>query len=165
MTPSGPVVRFASTGDNDALYAILMRLSRDNPDPAALGLDHEKIKKFITAACKRDGCVAGVIDGPSGLVASVGLFPFLPWYAADWVISVHWLYVDSECRGGGKMADALFRFSVDHSRELSRASGVPLGLEISFVSRTRIAARTRLWSKYANQVGAMFFVAPEEVSK
>ena len=155
-------VRLAAPADEDALYALLLRLSQDNPDPSGLRFDHDKIQLHVENACARSGAVAGVIDDPNGegIIGSCGIFLFLPWYADEWILSCYWLYVDPPFRKFG-YGDLLFDFALKHRRDLSAASGYPLGLDISFVSRTHLPARERWWGKRAKKVGAMFFVAPD----
>ena len=162
-TPLQPrTVRIATATDERALFDLLMGLAEDNPDPASLPIAKPKIEKFVRAACTGNGGIAGVIDGPSGLVASVGVFLNQPWYTEAWTLSTHWLYVDPAYRASGRLSAALFKFALQHRRDLSRLSGMALGLDISFVSKKRVAARTRLWRRYAPQHGAMFYVFPDE---
>lgn len=158
-------VRIATPKDEAALYALLLRLHKDNPDPADLPLDHVKVGAHVHAVCTGNGGIAGVIDGPFGspdLIGSVGLLAITPWWSSATVISEHWLFLDPPYRDGTRHK-ALFDFALWHRRDMQRRTGLPLGLDISVLSNNRLAARERLWARHgARKVGALFYVPPDE---
>lgn len=156
-----PGTRVARSTDRDALYEMLMHLYIDNPDPAAVAISHEKLWKHIDAGTTGNGII-GVIDGAASPAGSIAIFPVQPWYSDEWVLSVHWLYVEPGARAAGGLHKSLFRFAQWHRADMERRVGKKLLCDCSFVSRSRIPARERLWSRYADKSGALFLLKRDD---
>ena len=153
-----PTVRIANHADELELRNLLDRLHADNPNPAGLPASDKKVWEVVMAACRGQGGIAGVVDGPEGgIIASIGMFWMVPWWTDVGCISEYWCYVDKEHRRGGRLYKALVAFAKTHRDEMSRRLGYKVGMEFSFLSSKRIDARARLWGKEAQLVGALFW--------
>lgn len=153
------VGRLAGPTDEDAVYAILRGLERDN----GLGYAHDegKVREAIRQGTEKKGAYVVVVDHPTEkgrVVASLGINWGEFWYSRDSYLSEVWLFVDPEHRKGTGYADALMEWSRWFGDALEEAAGRPLPFFTSVTSRKRFAAKQRWWRRRGKQVGAIFLL-------
>lgn len=151
---TGPV-RMATKEDEDRLVNMLIAFHREG------GLDiatcsPKKIREEVQVATQNQGAIAGVIDAPDGrIAASVGIFPLVPWYTDELVLQEQWFYVRAEFRGQG-MEKRLFDFAGAYRAEMSARMGRKIKCYVGIIDKRRLAAKIRLFSRRARQMGALF---------
>lgn len=152
-------VRHATIADAEALYWHLLNdLNEDN----SLGFVPSPIKvwEHVHACCTGKNGIAGVIDGPGGIIGSIGIECVQPWYSQDWFLMQVWQFVLPEHRRGTKHGEDLFAFAEFHRRYMCEHTGRDMLLETTVMSRKRLAAKTRLWRRHGQQIGAIFWSGP-----
>lgn len=159
-------VRLAGTEDIESLYWHLLNdYEADNglgwtPSP-------KKVLAHVRECCLQENGVAGIIDGLNGVIGSIGIEVYTPWYSDDEYLAQVWLFVMPEYRFGKRHWDDLCDFADWYREQMSEKLGKPLVLESSVTSHNRLPAKVRLWRRRAgHQVGATFWsgaeVAPSE---
>ena len=153
-------VRIAIQRDEPELFKLLHRLHDDNPNPANLPIDDEKVWAHVNACCRGQRAIAGVVDAPdgSGLIASVGIFYTTAWWTSLGNLSQYWLFCDEPYRYGGKIYKDLIKFSRWHRADMSARLGYNIGLENSFITKQDPAKRARLWRKTGKCIGLMYWL-------
>lgn len=149
-------VRLATIDDAEELYWFLLSdLGADN----SLGFTPslKKIWGHVHDCCTGKNGIAGVIDGPGGIIGSIGIEVVQPWHSEDWFLSQVWQFVHPEHRHGTKHGEDLFAFAEYHRRYMCEHTGRDMILETTVMSRKRLAAKTRLWRRHGQQIGAMFW--------
>jgi hypothetical protein len=161
------VVRLASPADEGSIFDLLMDLWANGTVARLLPYRPEKIFAKIREATERRGGIIGVIDGerPNYIVGSIGIFPDQTWYTDAYIMQQLWLYVrPRDGRGLGQLlgqfaneecqqlANGMARYALDHNESV-----MPLYLESYHISGDRIAAKDRLWRRFAGErVGSVF---------
>ncbi len=152
-------VRVATQADERALGALLLNDLRADND-MGLPVAEVRVWRNVISACRGMRGIAGVIDGPDGIVASVGIFAVQgAWYSSAWFLSQTWLFVKPGHRARGYARD-LFAFAEWHRADISARLGVEIGLETSVLSGKRLGAKARLWRRFARPVGHYFWSGP-----
>lgn len=149
--------RAATERDEAALFDLLMDLDRDN------GFGHpinpDRVLDTIRRGTRHVDAFIGVVDAPDGrLAASVALMVTQYWYSDDCFLAEQWLYVRPEYRKGGEMNAELFRWADAMRGLMSREAGKEWEIISAFWTRSRLAAKLRLWRRYARQVGGVFII-------
>ena len=145
-------VRLALPADESALYALLVALHHANP--MGSGYNPAMVLEQIRMGTEQRGGIIGVIDGPDGtLVASVGLFPYHPWYVDQWALNELWLFVRPEARHGAALYRDLFRFM-----QWVRQENPSMEILTNVVSRDRLPLKERIWARFAERIGAIYLV-------
>jgi hypothetical protein len=139
-------VRMARLEDEDAVYRLLMLLHAEN---ALASLSPEKVRSVITHATRGRGGIIGVIDGPNGIEASIGLALLQWWYSDEWHLEEIWNFVHPDHRRS------------THARrlvEFAKWSGDQLGTPVllGVLTRHRLFPKLRLLQRQVPQVGALF---------
>jgi hypothetical protein len=139
-------VRLARPDDEAAVYALLLDLHGEN----ALGsLAPAKVEAMLRRGTRGEGGVIGIIDGPRGIEASIGLVMTQWWYSEEWHLEEMWNFVHPDHRRSTH-AKKLVEFAKWTSDRL----GVPLLLGI--LTRHRLLPKMRLLQRQMPQVGALF---------
>lgn len=139
-------VRLAVRADEPAIYDLLMFLYAEN---AMAALAPDKVQRQIKKATRGNGGIIGVIDGPDGIVASVGLELTRWWYSDDWHLGELWVHIHPDHRDKSHERDL-----IAFAKQCADRLGVPLLMGI--ITGHRIAAKVRLYQRQINQVGALF---------
>lgn len=153
-------VRIAQPDDVAGLYwHLLGDLEADNS--LHIPVSERAVFQTVSELCNGGGGIAGIIDGPHGPVASIGIRAIKPWFSDQWLLSQVWLFVTPQARKGTRFGDDLFRFADWHRREMSQTLGYDLVLDNTILSFNRLEAKERFWSRYGKRVGAVFFIGGE----
>jgi hypothetical protein len=139
-------VRLARPGDEDAVYDLLLGLYSEN---ALFTLSEHKARATIRYATEKRGGIIGVIDGPKGLEATVGLALETYWYTDQWHLSEYWNYVSPEFRQSNHA-----KRLIDYSKWMADRLGVPLIMGI--LTTSHLAPKMRLYQRQLDQIGAFF---------
>lgn len=139
-------VRVARPGDEDAVYNLLLGLYSEN---ALFTLSEHKARETIRYATEKRGGWIGVIDGPNGLEATIGMALETFWYTDQWHLSEYWNYVAPEHRQSNHA-----RRLIDYAKWVADGIGVPLIMGI--MTTDRLAPKMRLYQRQLSQVGAFF---------
>lgn len=150
-------VRVATVADEEALFWLLMHdYSADND----LGFSVSPLKVYdrVHACCMAQGGIAGVIDGPDGIIGTIGIEAIQPWYSEDWILIQTWQFVLPEHRHGTTHGADLFAFAEAHRASVAKAKGADILMESMVMSEKRLEAKARLWRRKAGrQIGVMFW--------
>jgi hypothetical protein len=149
-------VRIATTDDTFEIYHHLMvDLQGDN----SLGLppDPVDVARVVGQMCRGENGICGVIEDSEGIAASIGIRAVKPWFTSEWMLSQIWLFVVPDARPGHHHAKDLFDFAQWHREDMSARTGAPVVLENTVLSLTRLPAKTRLWARHGEQIGAVFW--------
>lgn len=153
-------VRLATPQDIEPLYWMLMRdLAVDNS--LGIPVSPTMVLDWVYKCCRGDGAIAGVIDSPNGIVASTGVVASHHLFSDAWKLQQIWLFVTPQARKGARYADKLFQFCLWHKGDMSSRLGYDVPLEISVVSRKRLPAKLRLWGRYGEMIGGVFWTRGE----
>lgn len=148
-------VRIATPDDAPALYwHLLSGLAADNPMECTVS--PKKISEWVKKCCHGDGAIAGIIDGKTGIAGSVGICSGEHVFSTDCILEQIWLFVTPGTRRSGRHAIELFRFCLWHKGDMSRRLGYSIPLQMSVLSRKRLPAKLRLWSRYGEMIGGIF---------
>jgi hypothetical protein len=154
--PAVPVVRLATEADEAAVFELLLALYDDNAF-GAHPVNPDKVLAMIRRGTRKEGAFIGVIDGPDGRIAASAALDMTPyWYSDDWFLNEQWFFVRPECRSA-HLERALFRWA-EQIRRLMEGAGGRWEIVMGFWTPVRLAAKIRLWSRYARQVGAVFIM-------
>lgn len=104
--------------------------------------------------------LAGVIDGPDGIVGSIGIEMANAFYSDDPLLMQVWQFVRPEYRKGTNYGNDLFTFAEWHRQDMAAKIGRPLILETTILSHNRMDAKIRLWRRKGRMIGAMFWSGP-----
>lgn len=164
MTDKPASVRVALPADEEALFWLLQR---DLEDDNGLGFpaSPRKVYAHVHKCCTGDGAIAGVIDGPRGIVGSVGIEFISPWYSDVGMLIQIWQFVVPTNRSGKRFGEDLFAFAEWHRQDMSSRSGQDMVLDSTVMSHKRLAAKTRLWRRHGKQVGSIFWSGGENVQE
>lgn len=148
-------VRLALADDIPQLYFHLVNdLEADNS--LQIDVSPKAVLETVKECCEMRYAVAGIIDGPHGIMGSIGIRAMEPWFSKQTILSQTWLFVTPYARTTG-IFDDLFRFAEWHRQDMSQRVGYDIVLENSVLSFTRLPAKIRLWGRYGKQIGAVFW--------
>lgn len=139
-------VRLAGPQDEEQIFDLLMMLYAENS--MAL-LSPGKVRDTIKRATnERDGFI-GVIPGPNGLQATVGLFLSQWWYTDEWHLEEFWNFVHPEYRRS------------THAKKLIMwskwiADSIKLPMLMGILTKKQLEAKMRLIQRQMPQAGALF---------
>ena len=158
MTSRPELVRIAQPADEPALYAHLVTLHVHNP--LGVPMSEAKVRRVAHECCHHENYrLAGVIDGPLGIVASAGVGFGEFWFSDEQYLHETWVYVQPGHRANG-YADDLKDFLLWYREQLkSDVDGHLPDLVSSVTSVTRLPAKLRWWGSWARQVGGIFVVS------
>ncbi len=148
-------VRIATQADEEGLFFLLVNdLQADNDMHYPVSM--KRTYEHVRACCRGERGIAGVIDGPDGIVASVGIGASQLWYSDKWLLAEIWAFVHPDFRKGTGYGDDLFRFAQWHREDMSRRVGYEIDLERGVRSYKRLKAKMRFWGRYGTQIGGIF---------
>lgn len=154
-------VRIAQPDDVAALYwHLLGDLESDNS--LHIPVSERAVFRTVSELCNGSGGIAGVIDGPHGPVASIGIRAIKPWFSEQWMLSQVWLFVAPGARKGSHFGEDLFAFAEWHRTDMAKSLGYNLVLDNTILSFNRLEAKERLWSRFGKKVGSVFFIGGED---
>ncbi len=139
-------VRLAGPDDEDEVYDLLMKLYLEN---SMAELSSAKVRQTIRRATNEKDGFIGVIPGPDGLEATVGLFLSQWWYTDDWHVEEYWNFVHPDHRRTGH-ANRL----ISWSKWISDSLHMPMLMGI--LTKTQLEPKMRLFQRKMPQVGALF---------
>jgi GNAT superfamily N-acetyltransferase len=146
-----PGVRMARPEDEEAVWQLLLLLGAEN---AILPWSEKKVRAAIRHGTRGEGGIVGVIDGPGGIEASVGLQFSQFWYTEAWHLNELWLHVHPDHRATTH-AKRLVEFAKWCADRLSTPeTNIPLLFGV--VTRHRLLPKMRLFQRQAPQIGALF---------
>lgn len=139
-------VRIATPADEAPLFDLLWNdMYVDNVMSAYLVPTEAKVRGHVESVCHAKRGIAGIIDGPRGPIASIGIIWSEAWYSSVGFPAEIWNYVHRDHRKGHHHYRDLRRFSLWHRADLSEKVGYPLPLEVGVSSFNRLPAKMRLW--------------------
>ena len=152
-------IRLAEPEDIEPIFWSLYRTYSEDND---LGVPISPMAVFrkVEAMCNRQGGLAGVIDGPHGIVASIALqaVPFWFGYDEQPFITEIWCYVVKQYRKEGRFLYDLFNFAEWHRQDMSESLGYDMVLENAVLSTNRLPGLMRLYQQfYGAPTGGVFW--------
>lgn len=114
-----------------------------------------KVTALVQRAVNRDGAIAGIIEGETGIEASVGLAIEQYDYSDEKHLKMKWLGVRPAFRKGDRAAN-LMRFAQWCHEEINKASEHPMPLYLDLLTREALAGKMHLYLRLVPQVGATF---------
>lgn len=157
--PLAPMVRQATAEDEAAIYDALVALYADNPVPDSYTPERvkQKIAEGASLAHQYAGLI-GIIDGNDGeIAATIGIYPYTPWYTNEWMLTEMWLFVRPAYRRH-HLHKELFAFARAYRDAMSDVAGRPVKMLTSVSSKRRLAAKFRVWNRFADMVGGFFLL-------
>lgn len=151
MSETQPKVRVGRPDDFDAMMVLLREMHADN---GMAQLAEDKVVPLLQCALAQHRAVVGVIDGPDGIAASVGLIIGQWWYSHDAHLEDCWNFVREPYRHM-RFAQPLIEFSK------KAANGMGLPLLMGIMTEKRVEAKVRLYERKLPLAGALFLYRPE----
>jgi hypothetical protein len=156
QSPRPSDVRFAVPRDADALMELIMMDVAENAAHVAPP-NESRIRGFIDAAAnRRQGVLAGVIDGPDGKPVAVVLLVPMQWF---WSMSFYYqelvLFVHPDHRKSTHMR-GLLAFQRWWVNEMTNSYGYRVYLLCGVLGFNRVRAKIALYRRTFRQVGAVF---------
>ena len=149
-------VRVATEKDESALFDLLMALNADNG--FGLPVSAEKVMAAIRQGTRRQGALIGIIEADGKIIASIALRMEQFWFSDTNLWREGWLFVRPDYRKGAHCYRDLFLFAEWARAKMERDTGQPWYVITSVWSGKRLPEKTRLWSRFAKQVGAIFLM-------
>lgn len=147
-------VRMAKQGDEERLFTLFVKGHAEN---GVGDYDKETVMKVFARACRADGIVIAVIDGPDGIEGAIGFIPEKGWQATNDPKNYYntniLFYVDSDHRHT-RHAQKLVHFA----EWLSQESGMPTFLGL--IPKSDFARKQHFFSRFGPQVGAFYLIGP-----
>lgn len=150
MTPQPsvfPGVRIASAADEVSLFSLLTLMHSEN---GLFPMNPEKVLARVRLGTQGQGGIIGVIDGPAGIEASVGMFFSSQWFTDSIHVEEAWCFVRPEHR---KTYHA--KTLIEFAKWTQGRLGVPLVMGL--LTKRRLGAKLRLYQRQLKQVGAIFY--------
>jgi hypothetical protein len=139
-------VRLAQPADEEPLMALLAEMHAET----GIGrLDPARVRIAIRAGIGRQGGVVGVVRGPEGVEASIGLFIGSSWYSPDAHLFDLWSFVGEPHRRSPH-AKSMILFAKQAAVDL----GLPLVMTV--VSNESTARKERLFERQMPRSGSIY---------
>lgn len=150
--PNG--VRMARQGDEERLFTLFVKGHAEN----GIGdFDKDTVMNVFGRACRGDGIIIALIDGPDGIEGAIGFTPEKGWQASvdpkNYYNMNLLFYVDSAHRKT-QHAQKLIHFA----EWLSQESGMPTFLGL--IPKVGFARKQKFFSRFGPQVGAFYLIGP-----
>ena len=139
-------VRIANHDDESAIFNLLMLMHRE---AGQFSFNDRKVREMIRRGTSQQNAIIGVVDGKTGIEATIGLILDSPWYSADWHLAELFSFVHPSCRKESH-APKLVNFSK------WCADNITLPLVINAVLNKRTEAKVRLYKRMVPIMGTMF---------
>ncbi len=162
VIPYPALVRRAMPEDIDSLLLFVPQiLAETTLQPVSMLKVEDLIEKCVTG---RGGSIAGIIDGPDGVDAGIGLafcesetsdIPFIRaiWCGLHPSVRKHPSNPDDPRAHYGRM---MFEFARWCHDGLERQAGHKILLQFDIATRTMLGAKMRLYQRNLTQIGASF---------
>lgn len=156
-------VKRATQEDEEPLFAFLCSLHDEN---GMAPMSEPKVRAMIERGTRNQGGIIGLIEGPKGIEASVGLILGCWWYTDKYHLEEMWTYVHPNYRKnnctGDSHAKRLIEFAKWCSDEMSRSAGERIPLLMGILTKKRLEPKMRLYQRQSSQAGALFAWPPLE---
>ena len=139
-------VRIANKSDENGIYELLTLQHREC---GLFPLSSSKVRTQIAYYANKNNGLIGVIDGASGIEATVGLSLTQPWYSDDWHLSEMWNFVHPKHRSGTHAVN-LINFSK------WCADNMTIPLLIVAIENIRTEAKMRMYKRMVPKSGSLF---------
>lgn len=158
--PSG--VRRATEDDIDALSLIVPQLLAES---TLLPVSAQKVERLIErCAMRQGGSIAGVIDGPDGIDASIGLDVAESDVSDHRYVRALWLGLHPHIRKEPPSPDdprsnhgrRLFDFARWYHGMLEQQAGHPILMQFDVATKTALGPKLGFYERNATSVGATF---------
>jgi len=150
-------VRLATPDDIEPIFWPLMRTYAEDGD-LGIPVSDKAVFETVRDMCNGNGGVAGVIDGPHGVIGSMAIRAIQPWFASQYMLTEVWFFVVSAYRKGSHFTTDLFQFAEWHRQDMSERLGYDMVFENAVLSMDRLPAKMRLWEKfYGPPIGGVFW--------
>lgn len=158
--PSG--VRRATEEDIDGLYLMVPQLLAET---TLLPVSSHKVEKLIErCALRQGGAIAGIIDGPDGIDASVGLDVAESDVSDHRYVRALWLGLHPNLRTTslpqgdprGNHGRRLFDFAKWYHGMLEQQAGHPVLMQFEVATRTALGPKLGFYERNATPVGETF---------
>lgn len=155
-------VRRAGPDDLDGLLGFVPPLLAES---ALLPLSLSKVERLISRCATREGgAIAGIIDGPNGIEASIGLAVYDSDVSDERYFRAVWCGLGQGVRESPEYGEdprrhrgrTLLDFAKWCHAELERAAGRPLLLQLDVATRPALESKLAWYHRHAVQVGAIF---------
>lgn len=146
------LVRHALPADEDQIYDHLMIAHADN---GLAPVSESKVRAEIRCAANREGNIIGLIDGPQGIEASIGMRLCTFWYTEKFHWEEMWIFVHPDHRRTTH-AQRLIGFAKWCRDEITRQSGEEITLYVGILTLKQVEPKIRLYQRSFPQVGATF---------
>ena len=155
-------VRRATEDDIDALSLMVPRLLAEN---SILPISATKIQRHIErCAMLEGGAIAGIIDGPDGIDASVGLDVAESDVSDHKFVRAIWLGIHPDARENpathndprSNYGRRLFEFARWYHAKLEQSAGHPILMQFDVATRVELGPKLGLYERNAVPIGASF---------
>lgn len=144
--PSFDGVRIATEVDEPEIYNLLMLQHREC---GLFNFSDRKVRSVMQAGTRQQGGIVGVVNGPKGIEATIGLTITQPWYSDDWHLSELWNFVHPAYRKEGHGIKL-----VNFSKWCSDNMTIPLF--ILAIANKKTEAKVRMYKRMVPITGSMF---------
>jgi hypothetical protein len=152
--PKPANVRVAGPADFDALFTFLLPLHEEN---GLVPLSEERVAEHVRRCTDHQGGIAGIIDGPGGIIGSVGLVWERYWYSDQWAWFDLWNYIGREHRSLRLETDL-----IGFAKHIADSIG-PMPLMMAVLTNDRAEAKVRLYSRHMRFAGGIFTYGGSDV--
>lgn len=168
IVPSGAIVQYpsgvrrATEEDIDGLYLIVPQLLAET---TLLPVSSQKVEKLIErcAMCE-GGAIAGIIDGPDGIDASIGLDVAESDVSDHRYVRALWLGLHPNLRSApptqgdprSNLGRRLFDFAKWYHGMLEQEAGYPILMQFDVATKTALGPKLGFFERNATPVGATF---------
>lgn len=139
-------VQVAMPDDKAALLAFAIMIKTED---ALQEVSNEKVEAMVDRCIQRDRAIAGIIRGPMGIEASIGLMVEELDYSDDMHLQMKWVGTHAACRKSGH-GPRLMGFAQHFQEKV----GIPLFMSV--LTATGLDGKLRMFARHAPQVGAIF---------
>ncbi len=139
-------IAFARPEDEDAVYAHLLELHREN---GLFTISEHKVRNFIRLATEQKGGLIGIIRGETDMEGSAGAIIESTWYSDDLHLSERWVFVHPDYRRQNHASRL-----VDFLKWCDGQLNLPLLAGIMSTNRTE--AKERLYQRKLTRLGGFF---------
>lgn len=143
-------VRMARAADASAILDLLVLNHAEN---GLAPLNVLKVAEDVARGCRQDGAVIGLIEGDTGIEASIGLYIYDWWYSDAKHWTDHWHFVHPNHRKSTH-AKSLITFAKWFAESMQQP--VLLGV----MSDTRTEGKLKLYGRQLRLIGGIFYHGP-----
>lgn len=151
-------IRLADQNDIEPLFWALMQSYLEDDTWLGVSVSDKSVYETVRDICSGNGGIAGVIDGPHGVIGSMALKAVQPWFSSQHMLTEVWFFVSAPYRKGSNFSQDLFHFAEWHRQDMSERLGYDMVLENAVMGLHRLPAKLRLWQQfYGPPIGGVFW--------